>query len=239
MAQDIRTVNDIIINAFYMLGEVTPDAVPTSSMLDRGLFLLNMMLDSFSGKSVLIPCIKEVEVILTPGKPVYSISNIVPADFNLNRIVELDFVNILVDNVSYPIRPVDRAVILNSVRYPTLTQRPVDVFLDKLELQSNLTFYPTPDLAYITRIRAKFMLERLSLFQVITEVPPSFYEFLMFGLARKLSAFYPSASWKTSTFAFSVQEEEYQTTYRRLKSNSSINLLIDSDNILLSPYGYS
>lgn len=236
MAQDSRSVNDIINNAFYLIGEVTPDTIPTASMMDRGLFLLNDMLDSFSGEGIFIPCIKEVIVTLTPSQATYVVSNIVPADFNLNRIVELDFVTLTQQTIDYPVRVVDRAVVLNSIRYPTLTGIPDKIYLDRLELQSNITFYPAPELAFTCKIRAKFMLDRLSPFQVITEVPPYYYKFLRYGLARELSAYYPSASWKTSSFAFSVQEEEYQTMLQRLKGSQEVNLLIDPDNILMSPF---
>lgn len=236
MAQDPRTVNDIINNAFYLLGEVTPDTIPTASMINRGLFVLNTMLDSFSGEGVFIPSIKEIIVTLNPNQATYVISNIVPADFDFNRIVELDFVIIEQQNIDYPIRIVDRAVVLNNIRYPTLVGMPDKVYLDRLELQSNLTFYPTPSLAFTCKIRAKFMLDSLSLFDVITEVPPYFFQFLIYGVARQLSAYYPSSSWKTSSFAFSVQEEEYQTMLQRLKGSAEVNLLIDPDYILLSPF---
>jgi hypothetical protein len=236
MAQIPRTVNDIINNAFYLLGEVSPDVVPSSSMVNQGLFVLNNMLDSFSAEGVFIPTIKEIDVTLVPNQQVYVVSNIVPADFNFNRIVELDFVVIRQQNIDYPIRVVDRSVILNNIRYPTLIGMPDKVYLDRLELQSNLTFYPTPSLAFSCRILAKFMLDSFELFQVITEVPPSMFEFLIYGLARQLSAYYPSSTWKTSSFAFSVQEEQYQTTLQRLKGGNSVNLLIDPDYILLSPF---
>ena len=230
MAQDSRTVNDIINNAFYLLGEVTPDTIPSASMVDRGLFLLNDMLDSFSGEGVFIPTIKEVSVTLTPNQATYTVSNIVPADFNLNRIVELDFVIIRQENIDYPIRIVDRAVVLNVIRYPTLVGLPDKVFLDRLELQSNLTFYPTPSLAFNVKMRAKFMLDRLSMFQVINEVPPYYYKFLRYGLARELSSYYPSSQWKE------VQENEYQMMLQRIKGSAEVNLLIDPDYILLSPF---
>jgi len=230
MAQDSRSVNDIINNAFYLLGEVTPDTIPSSSMLDRGLFLLNDMLDSFSGAGVFIPCIREITVTLTPGQHTYIISNIIPADFNFNRIVELDFVIIDQENIDYPVRIVDRAVVLNSIRYPTIQGMPDKVYLDRLELQSNLTFYPTPQLAFITKIRAKFMLDRLAPFQVITEVPPYYYKFLRYGLARELASYYPSGSWKE------IQENEYQMMYQRIKGSAEVNLLIDPDYILMSPF---
>lgn len=236
MPQDTRTVNDIINNAFYLLGEVTPDRVPTTSMINQGLFCLNDMLDSFSGEGVYIPIIKELDVTLVPNQQIYVVSNIVPSDFNFNRIVSLEYVVITLENIQYPVRVVDRAVVLNSIRYPTLVGMPDKVYLDRLELQSNLTFYPTPSQAFTCSLRCKFMLDRLTLFQAITEVPAYYYKFLRYGLARELSAYYPSASWKTNTFAFSVQEEEYQAMYQRIKGSAEVNLLIDPSYILLSPF---
>jgi hypothetical protein len=232
MAQDSRTTNDIINNAFYLIGEITPDVIPPASMIARGLFLLNDLLDSFSGEGIFIPNIKEINVNLTPGQAKYTVSNIVPADFVFNRIVELDFVLLTVQTISYPVQIVDRAVVLNNVRYPSLQAMPSKVYLDRLDLQTDLTFYPTPNLAYATTIKGKFMLDRLSLFQVINEVPPYFYRFLRYALARELRSYYPSSTWADT------QENEYQKMYQMIKGSSEINILIDPDAILMQSYRY-
>jgi hypothetical protein len=230
MAQDSRSVNDIINNAFYLIGEITPDIIPPASLIDRGLFLLNDMLDSFSALGVFIPVIKEITVTLTASQATYSISNIVPADFNFNRLVELDFVIIRQDNTDYPVRVVDRATILNGIRYPRAFTRPCYVYMDKLELQTNLTFYPVPSLAFVVNIRGKFMLDRLSMFQVITEVPPHYFKFLRYALARELTSYYPSSNWKQT------QEDEYQMMLKRIKAATPVNLLISPDPILMFPW---
>lgn len=232
MTQDTRTTNDIINNAFYYLGEITPDVIPSASLVSRGLFLLNNMLDSFSRLGVYIPLIKLINVTLVPGQATYVISNIVPADFNFDRIVELDFVNISIENISYPVRVVDRAVLLNNVRYTLIQQRPGSVYIDKLELQTNITFYPVPDLAYETEIRAKFMLDRLSLFQIINELPPYYYDFLITALARKLHNYYPSTAWTPE------KEMEYKEMVEEIRAAAEINLLINPDNILMNPFQY-
>lgn len=232
MTQDTRTTNDIINNAFYFLGEVTPDVIPSASLVARGLFLLNNILDSFSRLGVYIPLIKEINVQLNPGQATYVISNIVPADFNFNRIVELDFVILTLENINFPVRIVDRAVVLNGIRYPTILQRPGEVYIDRQELQTNIVFYPAPDLAYQCSIRAKFMLNRLSLFQVITEVPPYYYDFLITALARKLYDYYPSTQWTPK------KEEDYQMMLKDIKAAPEINLLIQPDALLMFPYRY-
>ncbi len=190
------------------------------------------MLDSFSSLGVYIPFIKTIDVTLVPNQGTYSISNIVPADFNFNRIVELDFVNISIQGVSYPVNVVDRAVILNQVRFTQGQTRPGAVYMDNLDLQTNLTFYPNPDLEYQCQIRAKFMFDRLSLFQIITEVPPKYYKFLRYALGRELRSYYPSGSWDQ------IKEDEYQMMLKEIKASPEINMLINPDGLLMTPYQY-
>lgn len=232
MAQDSRSVNDIINNALYLIAAISPDRIPPDSMVSRGLYLLNDMLDSFSSLGVYIPFIKTIDVQLVPNQGTYSISNVVPADFNFNRIVELDFVTVTIQQISYPVNIVDRAVILNQVRFSQGQTRPGAVFMDNLDLQTNLTFYPKPDQQYQCQIRAKFMLDRLSMFQVITEVPPKYYKFLRYALGRELRSYYPSSSWDE------IKENEYQMMLKQIKASPEINVLINPDGLLMCPYQY-
>lgn len=233
MAQDSRSVNDIINNALYLISAISPDRIPPEPMVSRGLYLLNDMLDSFSSLGVYIPFIKTIDVTLVPNQGTYVVSNIVPADFNFNRIVELDFVTIGIQEIQYPVNIVDRAVILNQVRYQQGATRPGAVYMDKLDLQTNLTFYPKPDQQYNCQIRAKFMFDRLSLFQVITEVPPYFYKFLRYALGRELISYYPSSAWDER------KESEYQMMWKNVKGATEVNLLINPDGLLMTPYGCS
>ncbi len=230
MAQDSRTVNDIINNALYLINAISPDRIPPEPMVTRALYLLNDLLDSFSSLGVFIPFIKMIDVTLTPNQGTYSISNIVPADFNFNRIVELDFVSFNIDSMIYPVEVVDRAVILNNIRFPQGATRPGAVYMDKQDTKTELTFYPVPNLAYNCQIRAKFMFDRLSLFQVISEVPPHYYRFLRYALGRELSSYYPSSSWDDK------KEKEYETMLKNVKAAVEINLIIKPDGILMQPY---
>ena len=230
MAQDSRTVNDIINNALYLINAISPDRITPEPMLSRGLYLLNDLLDSFSSLGVYIPFIKTIDVTLIPNQGTYSISNIVPADFTFNRIVELDFVSFNIDSMIYPVDIVDRAVILNNVRYPQGATRPGCVYMDKQDTKTELTFYPVPNQAYNCQIRAKFMFDRLSKFQIITEVPPHYYRFLRYALGRELDSYYPSSSWTDK------KENEYQVMLKNVKAATEINLLIKPDGILMAPY---
>jgi len=230
MAQDSRTVNDILTNALYLINAISPDRIPPEPMISRALYLLNDLLDSFSSLGVFIPFIKTIDVTLVPNQGTYSISNIVPADFNFNRIVELDFINFNIDSMIYPVDIVDRAVILNNVRYPQGATRPGAVYMDKQDTLTQLIFYPVPDQAYACQIRAKFMFDRLSLFQVITEVPPHYYRFLRYAVGRELDSYYPSSSWNEKL------ENEYQMLLKNVKAAVEINLLLKPDGILMQPY---
>jgi hypothetical protein len=231
MSQDTTTVNDLIVNAYYWLGEISPDTIPEPAEVNRGLYLLNQLIDYFSGLGVYIGIVKQFNVTLTPNKAIYTVSDQVGADFNFNRIVELDFVNIILSNGgNWAVRIIDRAMLLNHYTYTKFNQLPSSVYLDKFARESKLTFYPAPDLAYITQIRAKVMLNRLALFEVITEVPPHYYYFMQLALAKRLSFYYPGR-WDAD------KEAELSLVRKELKAASVVNLTTKPSSILSQPYG--
>lgn len=231
MAQDPVTVNDIIVNAYYFLGEITPDTIPNDAEIERGRYLLNQMLDYFSGLGVYIANVKQFNVTLTPNKAIYTVSDEIPADFNFNSIVELDFVNILLTNGgSWPVRVIDRGNILSHYNYSQFQALPNVVYLDKFPRYSQLTFYPTPDLAYITEIRSKVMYDSLQLFEVITQLPRHYFWFMQISLAKKLSFYYPGR-WDPD------KEQELKDAKKELKAATTKNILTKPSNILSRPYG--
>lgn len=230
MPQTERTVNNLIRQSFYQIGELSPDETPSDSLISTGLSLLNDLLDSFAGDGTHIPFIKEITFNLVAGKDIYSISNAVSADITAERIASLEFVNIINTNISYPVRIIDRAELFGNIRLTNLGDRPNYVILDRQELQSNIQFYPVPSIAYECVLRAKFMLDELNEFSVISEVPRWFYRYLRYALARELKSFYPSSNWSET------DEQTYQKLSKMIQADSDNNYLIEPDGILMSPY---
>ena len=232
MPQTNRTVNDIIVQAFLLIGELAPDALPTDTQVKNALYYLNDMFDNFSTLGVYIPFINQLQFTMTAGKDIYSISNVITnPDVTGERIVELDFVNLIRNNLSYYCRPIKRAELFYNSRLTNLQSRPGYVVLERRNLQSNLQFYPIPDFPYEVVVRGKFMLDHLELFDQLDEIPPHYFRFLRYALGRELVAVYPSANWTERL------EKDYDEMFKNIKAAPDINMTIKQDGLLVRNYG--
>lgn len=237
MPQAPRTASDIITNAFYLIGLITPDRVPSDSLAARGLYALNNILDSFSGTALEIPFIQELTFNMQTGKDVYSFSNVVPADVVSERISSLEYVRVVypggaspgaMDNVIDSVKTIDLSILYNSRRYSGIASRPCLVALDRQAQVSNLVFYPKPDLAYQILLRAKFMLSNLEAQQVISNLPPWYYRFLEYSVARELANYYPAVQWTDKL------EKQYEEQCEMIRRSTTMNMTLQPDGILQS-----
>lgn len=96
MPQVARTTNDAIINALYLIGELGVGETPDSFMISTGLEILNELLDFYSSDSIYIPFLTTIDFNFVVGQDTYAISDIVPADINQDRVVDLSFANYFV-----------------------------------------------------------------------------------------------------------------------------------------------
>lgn len=231
MSQVTRTTNELIINSLYLLGELGVGETPDSYMLSTGLELINEIIDKFSADSIYIPFLTSISFTMVAGQDTYSISDIVTADISQDRVVDLSFANYLVDTISYPIRIINKDTYYGVVRLsqPTLTARPGFVFLNKQDTVSFVTFYPAPDQAYPCTLQAKVMINQLTEHQNLNSLPPFYYGFLKYALARKFLAYYPSGNWPKQN------EDEYQDYYHILKSANETDVTVRPSVVLDSP----
>lgn len=334
MSQVVRTTNDVIINALYLLGELGVGETPDPFMLTSGLDLLNELLDKFSADSIYIPYLTTIDFNFTVGKDVYSISDIVPADINQDRIVDLSFANyfvpangnpsgaipisfpftassvtdlltfastvsfptntpitisstgtipsplvagttywtinvspttvylattsanallgnfidILTDGIPpnvitsfnfptqpvtaslvYPLRIINKATYWNVVRQTNLLARPGFIFLDKQPTESFITVYPVPDQPYAAKIQVKCMINDLGNMDTLGELPPNYYGFLKYALARKFLSYYPSGNWPAAN------EAEYEDYYNTFKNCNETDLTIRPSVTMTAP----
>jgi hypothetical protein len=234
MSQLERTTNDVIVNALYLLGELGVGETPDAFMYVTGIDLLNEIIDKFTADSIYIPYLTTIDHVFTVGQPTYSISDMIPADIDQDRIVDLSFANYVVPttgdtNLSYPMRIINKATYYGVVRQNNLLARPGFIFLDKQPLESFITVYPAPDQPYPFSIQVKCMLNKLTNQQSLGELPPSYYGFLKYALARKFLAYYPSGNWPQQN------EDEYQDYYNTLKVTNETDLTIRPSVILTAP----
>jgi hypothetical protein len=132
-------------------------------------------------------------------------------------------------NLVYPIKIISKSQYLGVVRQTGLLARPGFMFLDKQATESFITFYPAPDQPYPARIQVKSMIDSLEDQETLGELPPYYYGFLKYALARKFLAYYPSGNWPQQN------EDEYQDYYNNLKNANETDLTIRPSVTLTAP----
>lgn len=234
MPQVVRTANELIVNALYLIGELGVGEPADKFMYTTGFEILNEILDKCASDSIYIPYLTTINFTFIVGQASYSVSDMVPANITADRIVDLSFANYTVPTTGataliYPMRIINKATYYNVVRQNNLLARPGFVFLDKQATESFITVYPAPDQPYPCSIQVKAMLNDLSNQETLGELPPFYYGFLKFAMGRRFLAYYPSANWPQQN------EDEYQDYYNTLKNANETDLTIRPSVTLTAP----
>lgn len=234
MGQITRTTNDVIVNSLYLLGELGVGEVPDAFMLSTGLEILNEILDGFDADSIYVPYLTTLNFIMVQGKDTYSISDMVPADIHADRVVDLQFANYVVqptasEPIVYPLRIINKATYFNVVRLQNLLARPGFIFLNKQPTESFITLYPAPDQPYPCILQVKVMINSLAANQDLTSLPPFYYGFLKYALAREFRSYYPSGNWNDTA------EQKYQDYISTLKNANETDLTVRPSVTMTAP----
>lgn len=132
-------------------------------------------------------------------------------------------------SLNYPIKIIEKSQYYGVVRQTGLIARPGFVFLNKQATESFVTFYPAPDQPYPCILQVKCMINELSAQDTLGELPPNYYGFLKYALARKFLSYYPSGNWPQTA------EDEYQDYYNTFKNANETDLTVRPSNILTAP----
>lgn len=155
--------------------------------------------------------------ILTEGVPINNIITYL-GDFNTTQT-----------SLVYPLQIINKAQYWNVVRQTNLPSRPGFIFLNKQADESFITVYPVPDQPYPFSIQVKSMINQLSDQDTLGELPPNYYGFFKYALARKFKSYYPSNNWPVEN------ELEYEDYYNTLKNTNETDLTIRPSVTLTAP----
>lgn len=234
MPQVVKTTNDVIVSSLFLLGELGIGETPDGYMLQTGLELINELLDKFAADSIYIPYLTTINFNFVVGQDTYSISDMELADITADRVVDLSLANYTVPTsgatqLVYPLRIINKATYWGVVRQTNLLSRPGFIFLDKQAQESFITVYPVPDQPYPCILQVKSMINSLEAQESLGELPPNYYGFLKYALARKFLAYYPSGNWPQQN------EDEYQDYYNTFKNSNETDLTIRPSVVLTAP----
>lgn len=129
----------------------------------------------------------------------------------------------------YPLRIINKATYWNVVRQTNLLARPGFIFLNKQATESFVTVYPVPDQPYPFSLQVKSMINSLGNQDTLGELPPNYYGFLKYALARKFLAYYPSGNWPPQN------EQEYEDYYNTFKNSNETDLTIRPSVTMTAP----
>ena len=231
MPQIVKTTNQLIINSLYLIGELGVGETPDAFMLSSGLELINELLAKFAEDSIYIPYLTEISFNLVATQATYSISDMIPGtDVVSDRIVDLSYANYTVPSagqgIIYPLQIINKAQYYGVTRLLPLNTRPGFVFLDKQPLESLITLYPAPDQPYPCLLGVKAMMDSVTSNQNLEALPPFYYGFLKYCLARKFLSYYPSGNWPQTS------EDEYQDYFSSIKSANETDVTVRPSAVL-------
>ena len=233
MAQENFSVNQLINNSLYLIGELATNETPDAYMLATGLELINELINLFSADSIYIPFLSTISFNMVEGQATYTIGNGITNDIIADRIVDLSFANYTVPSsgqgIIYPLNIITKSQYYGIVRLTPLQTRPGFIFLDKQDVRSEVTLYPAPDQPYPCQLRVKKMVDQLTEHELLTELPPFYYGFMKYALARRFISYYPSGNWPASA------EDTYQDYYNTVKNAVETDVTIRPSAILNRP----
>jgi len=234
MAIPEKTVNDLLVKAFYLINEYSPEEYPSAFEIAEALDYLNEFLDSLSGNSIYIPYVNEFVFDLSPQKATYIFSQNDNADVKTNKIVEIFDAYLNFDGINIPLTQIQHDEAYHITRYPQAYTRPTQILLHNKNFESLITFFATPDKSYEVTINAKQVLNNLELQQEITNVPKHYHRFLRYAIARELSSVFETNSWTD------LKEKEYQKMFDDLCSSSETDWSLNASGILMrKPRGWT
>lgn len=234
MPQIIQTTNQLIINSLYLIGELGVGETPDAFMLSSGLELINELLAKFASDSIYVPYLTELSFNFVVAQASYTISDMIPnPDVNADRIIDLSYANYTVPSagqgIIYPLQIINKAQYYGVTRLLPLNTRPGFIFLDRQANESIITVYPAPDQPYPVLLGVKSMINSLAANQDLSTLPPFYYGFLKYALARKFLSYYPSGNWPQTS------EEEYNDYYSVIKNANETDVTVRPSAVLSRP----
>jgi len=190
-----RTVNRLIEQSFRKAQLYTQDRIIEGYKITEALDMLNDILDENSAEASYVAFYQLLTFAMTPGKREYTIGRNVGNDIVNNRLVELKHVSLIASETRYPVRIITDNDYYSVIYYESAAGRPSSVFSQNEIAQTTLIFISKPDIAYTCEVKGKFILSDLELNTDIENVPPYFYQYLKYALAKELALEYLPANW--------------------------------------------
>ncbi len=231
MGQTNQTVNRLVAQAHFMIGEFSPEEVIPNNYITDGIELLNDIINSYSRNAYLIPFIKVIEFQTVVGQDEYTISNVpsITPDIVANRLASIEYLQLKFsedDTINWPLIEIGRTNLYHHTVLEKEGTIPGAYLIEKSELFTTLKLYPTPAAIFFMTLRGKFYLDKFEANQDIQNVPLADQRFLRYALSRELINFFPGGVWSSQA------EDEYQMLHAQRFSGNDLDMMARPANIV-------
>lgn len=222
-------VEELILYAFKKIGYVFSEENLRAALYAEALFYLNEEISTLNRSGVYIPYFSEVSFDFVSGQADYTIG---PAgtnsDVTANAFVEINYVQVLWEQILYSITISTRKHRYNAVLYPQPTDAiPAEVLFRRNNTQAILSFYQPPQLELPVTVKGKQELSSFQQYQDITNIPAYFLKYFRLCCSKQLAAQYIGTTWTD------VDEMELTKITAAVFSASEVNVDIISSPQLL------
>lgn len=226
MTQLVRSTNEVIADALYLLSELGESEPLSGFMIKTGVSLINELFEKFTLDSIYIPYFNSLTFNFVIGQGEYTLSDMITSpDVSTNRVISVSNAFFKTpasgsNAVVYTMTQLNETNFYQSLTQDVFTGLPNVFFIRAEKNQTRLVVYPQPDQAYECTLICKLMLDSVTANQDLSLVPPYYYGFLKYALARRFLGYYPSGNWSE------MLESEYQEYYSALKGANPLDMTI-------------
>lgn len=190
------SVQGVITSALRRIGSLPEQQDVPSYMIQRGLEVMNDILDEWGAQRIYIPYQSVLELELQTGQESYTIGNDSSFDLDTDEIMMVLQMNIFdpaSPNVAYPTLPPLTETVYANIPYRAATGIPVQYLLRNWTPEvgySQLLFQPLPYKPLTAKIVCKQRLARVALTDNLVQIPREWIMGLKYKLAINLAQIY-------------------------------------------------
>ncbi len=190
------SVQGVITSSLRRIGSIPEEQDVPSYMIQRGLELMNDIIDEWGAQRIYIPYQSVLELALQTNQEAYTIGNDPSFDLEADEIMMVLQMNIFDANapsVAYPTLPPMTETVYANIPYRAATGIPVQYLLRNWTPEkgySELLFQPLPYKPLTAKIVCKQRLARVSLTDNLVQIPREWIMGLKYKLAINLAQVY-------------------------------------------------
>ena len=173
---------ELITNAFYLSGIVGREfETPTDAQVTDGLRIVNFILSEKTKTGELIPYYGDIDFPFVIAQEKYF----------LQDLITLDAFTFNIETVRYNMQAGARHEYFGDFRVDNVKSLPSEYYLERTKGGMNVYVYPIPSGTFLGKIKGRFSLQSIALFDDINVQLEEFYiSYLQYKLAERLCRFY-------------------------------------------------